>query len=118
MKIVFIVDDSDANLMVAGSALEDFYKVYTIPSASRMFRLLSKIHPDLILLDVEMPECDGFSALEQLKSDHRYSEIPVIFLTATLNEETETRGFDLGAVDFIGKPFSAPVLRKRVKLHI
>jgi putative two-component system response regulator len=118
MKTVFIVDDSDANLMIAGTALEEFYKVFTIPSASRMFRLLEKVRPDLILLDVDMPECDGFSALERLKADKRYEEIPVIFLTATLTEETETKGFDLGAVDFIGKPFSERVLHKRVKLHI
>jgi putative two-component system response regulator len=117
MKTIFIVDDSDTNLMVAGTALEEFYKVYTIPSAAKMFKLLSKVHPDLILLDIEMPECDGFTALERLKADNRYYEIPVIFLTATQNEQTETRGFDLGAVDFIGKPFSAPVLRKRIALH-
>jgi putative two-component system response regulator len=118
MKTIFIVDDSDTNLMVAGKALEKYYKIFTMPSAARLFRILTKVVPDLILLDIEMPECDGFTAIKQLKANKRYAEIPVIFLTASQNVETETKGFDFGAVDFIGKPFSAPVLQKRVRLHI
>jgi len=83
-----------------------------------MFQLLEKITPDLILLDVEMPEMDGFEALSKLKSDEKLKTIPVVFLTAMNDAESEIRGFDIGAVDFIIKPFSPPVLIKRVETHI
>jgi putative two-component system response regulator len=89
-----------------------------MPSAARMFRLIDKIVPDLILLDVDMPETDGFEAITQLKAHEKFRDIPVIFLSAMQDENTEIRGFELGALDFIVKPFSAPVLRKRIETHI
>jgi putative two-component system response regulator len=69
MKTIFAVDDSDTNLATAKKALEGRYRVLTMPSAAKMFALLEKISPDLILLDIEMPEMDGFDALLRLKSD-------------------------------------------------
>jgi len=118
MKTIFVVDDSDTNLSMAESALEEFYRVMTVPSAEKMFELLDKITPDLILLDIEMPQIDGFEALKRLKSLDIWSHIPVMFLTGRTDEDVEVHGFEMGAVDFITKPFSAPVLLNRIKTHL
>jgi putative two-component system response regulator len=118
VKTIFVVDDSDTNLSMAESALEDHYRVMTIPSVVRMFTLLEKMTPDLILLDIEMPEMDGFEALQRLKSSGLWSDIPVMFLTGRTDEEVEVRGFEMGAIDFVTKPFSAPVLLNRIKTHL
>jgi len=118
MKTIFIVDDNDTNLMAAKTALDGTYKTFALPSAAKMFKLLEKITPDLILLDVDMPEMDGFQAMSALKSDEKLKSIPVIFLTAKNDAESEIRGFEIGALDFINKPFSAPVLIKRIETHI
>jgi len=118
MKTVFIVDDNDTNLMAAKTALDGTYKTFALPSAEKMFKLLEKITPDLILLDLDMPEMDGFQAMSALKSDRKLKSIPVIFLTAKNDAESEIRGFEIGALDFINKPFSAPVLIKRIETHI
>jgi putative two-component system response regulator len=118
MKTIFIVDDNQTNLVAAQQALADTYKTLQITSAARMFALLEKIVPDLILLDIDMPEISGFEAMEKLQSLPEFKAIPVIFLTASNDEENEVRGFELGAVDFISKPFSKPILLKRLETHI
>ena len=118
MKTIFIVDDNNTNLLTAKEALDGTYRAFALPSAERMFKLAEKITPDLILLDIEMPEMDGFEAMKLLKADPKLQSIPVIFLTLKSDEETETRGFESGAVDFINKPFSKPVLLKRIETHI
>ncbi len=118
MKTIFVVDDSDTNLTMAESALEDQYRVMTMPSAASMFSFLEKVIPDLILLDIEMPEMDGFEALAKLKTKDNYSEIPIMFLTGRTDADVEARGFEMGAVDFVTKPFSAPVLLNRIKTHL
>jgi len=118
LSTVFIVDDSDTNLATAEEALEDHYNVMTIPSAAKMFSLLEKITPNLILLDIEMPEMNGFEALEKLKNSNSWASIPVIFLTGTIDASIEERGLKLGAVGIIAKPFSAPILLDRIKAHI
>jgi putative two-component system response regulator len=118
MKTIFAVDDSDTNLSVVDAALEDQYRVRTGPSAAKLFPLLEKITPDLILLDIEMPDMDGFQALLYLKSNPLYEGIPVIFLTSYTDAAIEARGFELGVMDFIAKPFSTPVLLNRIKLHL
>ena len=117
-KTIFVVDDSDTNLSMAEKALDDQYRVMTLPSAAKMFALLEKITPDLILLDIEMPEISGFDAIQRLKANASYAGIPVIFLTSMNDAETEVHGFQLGVVDFISKPFSAPVLLNRIKTHL
>ena len=117
-KTIFVIDDNDTNLSTAEAALENQYRVITLPSAQRMFTMLEKLKPNLILLDIEMPDMDGFEALRRLKENQTFSKIPVIFLTSRNDAKTEARGFELGAVDFISKPFSAPVLLNRVKTHI
>ena len=117
-KTIFIVDDNDTNLTMAKDALKNHYRVMTLPSAVKMFALLEKVTPDLILLDIEMPEMDGFEALEKLKSQSAYEDIPVIFLTSMTDTKIEVRGFEMGVVDFMTKPFSAPVLINRIKTHL
>ena len=117
-KMIFVVDDSDTNLSMAEEALEKQYRVMTLPSAARMFALLEKITPDLILLDINMPEMSGFEALSVLKANDMYSNIPVIFLTGLTDSTNEAHGIELGAVDFIIKPFSEPVLLNRIKNHL
>jgi putative two-component system response regulator len=115
-KTIFVVDDNDTNLAAAKEALKDHYKVITLPSAIKMFAIMEKLTPDLILLDIEMPEMDGFEALKRLKKNH--ADIPVIFLTSLLDAEVEVKGFQLGVVDFVTKPFTAPVLVNRIKTHM
>ena len=116
-KIV-LVDDNLATLNQGKSLLQDFYRVYTVQKASTLFENLEHDIPDLILLDVEMPEMDGFETIRRLKADNRWKDIPVIFLTAKSDEESERKGFSLGAVDYITKPFSGPLLQKRISNQI
>ncbi|MCL2819582.1 MAG: response regulator [Oscillospiraceae bacterium] len=116
-KIV-LVDDNLATLEQGKRLLQEFYKVYTVQQASTLFENLEHDIPDLILLDVEMPEMDGFEAIAKLKADNRYKHIPVIFLTSKSDEESEKKGFSLGAVDYITKPFSGPLLQKRISNQI
>ncbi|MCL2768334.1 MAG: response regulator [Synergistaceae bacterium] len=115
-KTIFVVDDNNTNLSLAEKALQDQYRVITLPSAAKMFKFLEKTTPNLILLDIEMPEMDGFEALSRLKENN--VDIPVIFLTSLLDAEVEVKGFQLGVIDFITKPFSAPVLINRIKTHL
>jgi len=118
MKIIFIVDDNEINLDTAKETLSGVYEIYALQSAEKMFQMLEKIIPDLILLDAVMPEMDGFEALSIMKKDEKFMDIPVVFLTSKNDAESEIRGFEMGAVDFIIKPFSPPVLLKRIESHI
>ncbi|MCL2207748.1 MAG: response regulator [Fibromonadales bacterium] len=106
MKTIFIVDDTDTNLVTAKEALEEDYRVFTMPSAAKMFAFLEKMTPDLILLDIEMPEMNGFTALDKLREKEKTAKIPVAFLTA--------HGGMAGATDFIVKPISKEDLQHRV----
>jgi len=117
-KTIFVVDDSLSNLSLAEEALEKDYRVITLSSAEKLYSTLEKLTPDLILLDIAMPDESGFDALKRLKSNENHSGIPVIFLTALADTFNEALGIELGAVDFITKPFSEPVLLNRVKNHI
>jgi putative two-component system response regulator len=118
MKTIFVVDDSDTFLSMVESALEDSYFVMTMPSAAKMFVLLEKKTPDLILLDIEMPEMNGFQTIKKLKSNDLWSDIPVMFLTGRIDANVEAEGFELGAIDFITKPFFPPVLLNRIKTQL
>ena len=117
MKKVFIVDDNEANLLIARKALDGTYETFAMPSAGRMFKLLEKIMPDFILLDVDMPEMDGFEALQALKADEKFKSIPVAFLSGTHDAEHEKRGAEMGAVGFYLKPFSPEFLIEKIETH-
>ena len=117
-KTVFVVDDSNVALVNIDKVLGEHYNVLTFPSGADLFRVIETVLPDLILLDIEMPGMDGFEVLTKLKADKNYRDIPVVFLTGTTDEATEVRGFEMGVMDFIHKPFSAPVLVNRVKHQI
>lgn len=113
-QIILVVDDDRTNLMFAQKILGAEYKVAAANSGVAAFRYLENHRPDLILLDLNMPEMDGIEAIERLKQTEQYRTIPVIFLTADRSAETETRCFQAGAVDFVGKPFAPEVLLSRV----
>jgi putative two-component system response regulator len=115
---IFLVDDNPTNLTIGRNILLNDYDVFTIQSGQKMFKMLEKISPDLILLDVEMPEMNGYEVIKQLKSAEKYRNIPVIFLTAKNDSGSELEGLSLGAVDYITKPFSPPLLLKRIELHL
>jgi putative two-component system response regulator len=117
-QTIFVVDDNDTNLAVAADALEDQYRVVTVPSVLKMFTMLEKIKPDLILMDVGMPVINGFEAIKRLKENPAYTDIPVIFLTGLNDNASEAQGIELGAVDFITKPFAKTVLLNRIKTQL
>ncbi|MCL2865700.1 MAG: response regulator [Lachnospiraceae bacterium] len=117
-KKIIVVDDNVSNLTQARNILKPFYEVFPAPSADKMFELLEKIMPDLILLDIEMPKKNGYEAIRALKAIPEYNEIPVIFLTIKTDSESELSGLDLGAVDFVTKPFNAPILLKRMEREL
>lgn len=118
MKTIFAIDDSDTNLRLLEIVLGEIYDLFTISSARKMFDLLEKVTPDIILLDLEMPEMNGFQAFQKLKLNKFWANIPVIFLTSCDDQETEVKCLEMGAVDFITKPFSNPVLLNRVRIHL
>ncbi|MBR6255164.1 MAG: diguanylate cyclase [Clostridiales bacterium] len=113
-KTILVVDDSKANLTLAKQALDEYYQVNLVTSGQMALRFLEKRLPDLILLDINMPEMDGLETLRQMRMIHEYKDIPVIFLTARTDPETEVECLKLGAADFIGKPFVPQVMRSRV----
>ena len=117
-RCIFLVDDNIVNLNTGKNALQDKYTVITIPSGERLFTALKKLKPDLILLDIEMPGMNGYDTIKGLKINAETASIPVIFLTAKNANEDELIGLSLGAVDYIAKPFSPPILLKRVELHL
>jgi len=114
MQTIFVVDDSGMNLVVVKDALKDNYRVMTLPSAAKMFSLIEKLKPDLILLDVFMPEMDGFEAIKLLKNNEQYANIPVIFLSSTIDDSIKERGEKSGVVDFVLKPFEKAELLEKI----
>ncbi|MDR3331270.1 MAG: response regulator [Synergistaceae bacterium] len=117
-KKIILVDDTPIILKLARNILMSKYDVFTVPSAEKMFQFLERTLPDLILLDVLMPDVNGYEAIGRLKSDRRTEDIPVIFLTSKSDADSELEGFMLGAVDYIAKPFSPQLLLKRVDVHM
>jgi class 3 adenylate cyclase len=115
---ILLVDDNPANLRAGKSALTENYNVYTAVSAARMFDLLTEKKPALILLDINMPETNGYEAIRRLKSGSDTADIPVIFLTAKSDSGSEIDGLSLGAVDYITKPFVPSLLLKRIEVQL
>lgn len=115
---ILVVDDKPDNLQVMRQILTNQYQILFAKSGERALALAADENPDLILLDVMMPEMDGFETCRHLKANPKTATIPVIFVTAMSDIEDETHGFQLGAVDYITKPVSAPIVRARVKTHL
>lgn len=116
---VLIVDDTLKNIQVLGAMLRsEGYQIYVARNGVQAIASAQKVSPDLILLDVMMPEMDGFEACKRLKADPKTSEIPIIFLTAKVEKEDVVHGLQLGAVDYVTKPFNASELLTRVDTHL
>ncbi len=120
MHKVMIVDDNMTNLIMAKKALEDIYEIIPVSSGKIALEFLEEMPepPDVVLLDVDMPDINGFFVISQMKNVPKLARIPVVFLTAQDDITTEIEGYSLGAVDYIKKPFTATLLRKRVDVHI
>jgi len=102
-KLIFIVDDTDSILTLSASILEDDFRVLTMPSAAKMFSLLERKQPDMIIMDVEMPEMNGFEALAVLKENPAWNSIPVMFLTGYIDDAVLSRVAELGALSVFNK---------------
>lgn len=111
---VLVVDDNRMNLLVAQKILGDDYSVSIVTSGKAAFEHLQFNKVDMILLDLRMPEMDGFQFMELIKQNGKLKDIPIICLTADDDADSEVRCFELGAVDFIAKPFIAEVMRRRI----
>lgn len=112
---ILIVDDTPENLTLMNGLLKDDYEVQIATNGAKALSIVSHILPDLILLDIMMADMDGYEVCARLKADKRTKDIPVIFLTAKANIDDETKGLSLGAVDYITKPISPPIVLARVK---
>ena len=118
-NVILLVDDAPENIQVAHAILKDSYKTRIATSGAKALELAHvEPRPDLILLDINMPGMDGYEVCTRLKADPLTRDIPVIFLTARTEAEDETRGFETGAVDYIHKPFSPPVVLARVQTQL
>src|SRR5271155_4706400 len=110
LKKILAVDDEPNNLQVLRQILRDRYQLIFAPSGEKALAAATMHLPDLVLLDIMMPDMSGYEVCEKLKADPTTNEIPVIFVTAMSEVEDEARGFDAGAVDYIQKPVSAAIL--------
>jgi serine phosphatase RsbU (regulator of sigma subunit) len=119
VKTLLLVDDEPANIQIVNSILKDIYKTRIATNGAKALELASQAPaPDLILLDVMMPEMNGYEVCSRLKSADHTRDIPVIFLTGQTEIDDETKGFEVGAVDYIHKPFSPAVVQARVRTHL
>jgi sigma-B regulation protein RsbU (phosphoserine phosphatase) len=117
--VVLIVDDTPENLTIMNGLLKDAYRTRVANSGERALKLAAaEPKPDLVLLDIMMPGMDGYEVCRRLKADAATHEIPVIFLTAKTQVEDESRGFEVGCVDYITKPISPPIVLARVRTHL
>ena len=115
---IILVDDNMTSLTTGKNMLSTYHQVIPVISAEKMFEVLEKVIPDLILLDIDMPVMNGYEAIKLLKAEPRYADIPVIFLTALDDTHNEVEGFNLGALDYITKPFSIALLLKRIEKEL
>jgi diguanylate cyclase (GGDEF)-like protein len=116
---ILLVDDSPTNLQLLGGILSPHYDILVAASGKIALEIVRDLElPDLILLDVKMPDMDGYATCQILKENNATRNIPIIFVTAVEGSQAETKGFELGAVDYITKPYSAPVVLARVRTHI
>ena len=117
-KCIFLVDDNIVTLNVGKTILQNNYTVVTISSGEKLLEILKKVKPDLILLDIGMPGISGYDIIKEINANPETANIPVIFLTGRTELEDEVMGISLGAIDYITKPFSPPLLLKRIERHL
>jgi putative two-component system response regulator len=117
-QIIMLVDDNTSSLTMCKNIFKDKYNVFLIPSGERLFDILQKITPDLILLDILMPGMDGYEIIKTLKANRKTHDIPVVFLTSRDDPGNELEGLSLGAIDYVSKPFSPAILVQRIENHL
>ncbi|WCN09137.1 HD domain-containing phosphohydrolase [Marinomonas mediterranea] len=117
-KTVMVIDDMADNIDLLRAVLAPQYHVSIAKSAEAALGVLERLQPDLILLDIMMPDMNGYELCDVLKADSRLKHIPIIFVTAMTSEQDESKGFEMGAVDFITKPIAKKTLLSRVRTHI
>ena len=115
---ILIVDDENANIMALTHILSPEYVVYAAKNGAKAIEAAIKYMPDVILLDIIMPEMDGYAVIRTLKSAEKTRDIPVVFITGLRNPDDEERGLNLGAADYISKPFSPAIVKLRVQNQI
>ena len=112
---IFLVDDNIVDLNIGKRILQDIYSVVPVSSGVKLLEMLEKYDADLIILDIQMPEMNGYEVIEKLKENPETKDIPVIFLTGQSDTEDKEKGFEAGAVDYIIKPFSKPLMYNRIE---
>jgi len=115
---ILIIDDSIEHIKILIGLLEDMYDIYFAKSGGQGLELLSTANPDLILLDIVMPEMDGFEVCRRIKQHEKWQETPLIFISAQGEAGDETRGLNLGAIDYIAKPFNPAIVKARIHNHL
>ena len=115
---VLIVDDEPGNIKILSNVLAGDYAMSVATNGKQALEVARVQKPDIVLLDMVMPEMDGIEVCEYLKADEATKEIPVIFVTSMSDTANEERGLDAGAVDYISKPISPPIVKARVRIHI
>ncbi|BCG64131.1 MAG: hypothetical protein methR_P1897 [Methyloprofundus sp.] len=115
---ILIVDDSINNIELLSDILSDYYEVMFASSGTKALQMAVELLPGLILLDIVMPEIDGYEMIKILKNDPATAHIPVIFITAKATQDDMLKGFKVGAVDYIAKPFHEEEVCVRVKTHV
>ena len=115
---ILIVDDEKSNIIVLANILESEYKIYAVKDGREAVETAEEDLPDVILLDILMPEMDGYAVIAELKKSEKTRDIPVIFITGLNNDEAEEKGFALGAADYISKPFNSAIVKLRIQNQI
>jgi len=117
-NIIMLIDDDQMCLDMGMEILRNKYTVYPVPSGEQALQILTKVIPDLILLDIEMPVMDGYDVIKKLKQEKETKDIPVIFLTSHSDPGNELDGLTMGAIDYVTKPFSPLLLVQRIENHL
>ena len=117
-RLILVVDDEPNNLQLMMRILGDDYRLAFATNGVEALEAVQRLNPDIILLDIMMPETDGYEVCRRLKADEETRSIPVIFVTAKGETDDETKGLELGAIDYITKPVSPPIVKARIRNHL
>ena len=115
---ILIIDDTPANIQILNAILKDQYQIFFATHGKVGLEIARREQPDLILLDIMMPGMSGYEVCSQLKNSGKTHNIPIIFITAMVNPEEEARGLEAGAIDYLIKPVSPPIVRMRIRNHL